>query len=99
MPSLGYQRLIRGKVIVRGTVAIDPPSLTTITKATVSITIAGVKTTDIVILEPPSTFEAGLVYQGCRAKAGGADVDISNPTAGTIDGASRTWTYKVIKTA
>jgi hypothetical protein len=97
MPSLGYQRILRGKVIVRGTVAIDPPSLTTGTKGTVSITIAGVKVTDIVILEPPVALEAGLVFQGVRAKAGGADVDIANPTAGTIDGASRTWGYKVIK--
>lgn len=99
MPSVGYQKAaLRGPLLKRGTVAIDPPSLTTGTKATVSITVAGVKSTDIVILEPPSTFEAGLVYQGCRAKAGGADVDISNPTAGTIDGASRNWTYKIIRT-
>ena len=98
MPSLGYARgPRRGPQIVRGTVTIDPPSLTTGTKNSVSVTIAGVKVTDIVILEPPSTLEAGLVYQGCRAKNGGADVDIANPTAGTIDGASKTWTYKIIK--
>ena len=99
MASVGYHRMLRGRVIKRGTIAVDPASLTTGTKTTVSLTIAGVNVNDIVILEPPVALEAGLVFQGCRAKSGGVDLDISNPTAGTIDGASRTWGYKIIKSA
>jgi hypothetical protein len=82
--------------ITTGNVSIDPPSILTGATATVSVTIAGVSANDIVTLEPPATLEAGLVPVAVRAKSGGADLDILNSTAGTIDGASRSWKYKVI---
>jgi hypothetical protein len=98
MASLGYRRgPNRGPQFQRGSVTVAPSSLTTGTKTTVSVAIAGVKTTDIVILEPPVGLEAGLVFQGVRAT--NTDIDISNPTAGTIAGASRSWGYKVFKSA
>ena len=81
-----------------GTIAVDPASLGAGALGTVSLTIAGVATTDIVVLEPAAALEATLVYRGCRVTA--ADtvvVDIVNVSAGTVDGASRTWTYKVLK--
>lgn len=99
MATVGFGRILRGPVIRRGTVSVNPASLTTGTKTTVSVAIAGVGVHDIVVLEPPALLEAGLVYQGCRATATGVDIDIANPTAGTIDGAALNWGYKIIKSA
>jgi hypothetical protein len=90
-----------GKIlgVASGTVAVDPANATAGTKVTTSVTIAGVTASDIVYLEPPSALEAGLVYLGCRAKTDGVDLDLYNPTAGAVNGASRTWTYKIIRLA
>lgn len=99
MATANYQKSpARGPQIRRGTVAIDPPSIGAGAVGTVSVTIAGVKATDIVSLEAPATLEAGLIPKTWRAKTNGVDLDILNYTGGAIDGASRTWTYKIQRT-
>lgn len=85
--------------LVTGTVTIDPASVAAGETGTVDVTIAGVDASDVVVLEPPATLEDGLVVKGVRAKAGGADLDLYNPTGGAVDAASADWTYKVIKFA
>ena len=100
MPALGYRRgPLRGPQIVRGTAAVDPASISAGAAGTASISITGLQATDIVVLEPPSTLEAGLVYRGCIVAAGSVTILLTNPTASPVDGASKTWSYKVIKTA
>lgn len=100
MASLGWRKgPIRGPQIVRGTAAVDPASIGAGAAGTASISITGLQATDIVVLEPPSALEAGLVYRGCVVAAGAVTILLTNPTAGSVDGTSRTWTYKVIKSA
>jgi len=98
MPSLGYRKgPARGPHILRGTISITPPSLTTGLITTSTITIAGAKSTDIVVLEPPDTLEAGIVPRGVTATNGGAKINWYNPTAGTVTGAAKTWSYKIYR--
>lgn len=101
-------QLTRGRIVVgesvfgglvSGTVAIDPPSVASGATETVDVTIAGVEATDVVVLEAPALLEDGLVVKGVRAKAGGVDLDLYNPTGGAVDGAELDWTYKVLKFA
>ena len=89
-------RFVHAVVPLSGIVSIDPPSIGAAAVATVSVTIAGVKASDIVLLEPPAALEATLSPKGWRAKDGGVDLDIYN-AAGTVDGTARNWTYKIIR--
>lgn len=79
-----------------GTVAVDPAEIAAGEKATVDVTISGLAATDLVVLEPPAALEDGILVVGCRAKAGGVDLDLYNATGGAVDAAEATWTYKAL---
>lgn len=84
----------RVRAVRSGTVAIDPPSIASATRGTATAAIAGVAPGDLVLLEPPATLEAGLLYVGHTVTAAGTvTVMLYNPTAAAVDGASRTWRY------
>ena len=100
MPSLGFSKgPRRGSQTAQGTVSVTPPSLTTGITGTVAIPIAGVKAKDIVVLEPPTALEAGLVFNGVIVGNGTVTALFYNPTAGTVTGIARNWTYKVLHRA
>lgn len=84
-----------------GEVVIDPPNIlanTTVDVAAIALPAGTAAVGDYVDVQAPATLEHGLVAQGARiAVADQLTVRISNVTAGPIDGAAKTWTYKVIK--
>lgn len=85
--------------IYKGTVAVDVASLLTVASADTSITITGAAVGDIVILNPPTTAAtAGLLV--CQAHVSATDTvkaRIYNSSGGTIDEASGTWYYTLIR--
>lgn len=85
--------------IVKGTVAVNPSSLTTGTGEILTVTLTGAAVGDAVILHPPAAgLTTGLLI--CQAYVSATDtvkVQIWNPTGGTIDEASANWIYTLIR--
>ncbi len=81
-----------------GTVSVDPPNINANTSATFTVTITGVQTGDLVFLTPPSGIEGELVFQGADVTAANTvTIRMRNVTGVAVDGASRTWSYMVIR--
>jgi len=81
-----------------GTVSVDPPSIVAGAAANVDVTVAGLKTTDYVLVMCIEDLEAGLVPVAAYVPA--ADtlrIRLYNPTAAAIDGAARTWAWFAFK--
>lgn len=86
--------------VMKGTIAVDPSSLLTLTSVDMSVTITGAATGDVVIMNPPATLEATLSFAGAYVSAANTvKVRITNHSAGTVDGASLTWTYAILRLA
>jgi hypothetical protein len=88
--------------VLRGTVAIDPASLGAGAKASSTATVVGLDPTTCFLVQftPPAALETGLVPIAARVSATDTiQVDLYNPTAAPIDGASRSWEYLIICTA
>lgn len=84
--------------ILTGTVSINPASIAATSRAATSVTIAGVKVGDTVVLEPPAALNDDLLYVGCRVTANDTvAVYLYNPTGGAIDDSARDWDYRVIR--
>ena len=82
-----------------GTVAIDPASLAATTRAATTFTLTGAKTTDIIIVNPPSTLNDDLLFVGAAVTAADTvSIYFYNPTASAIDQASATFSYCWIDT-
>ena len=82
-----------------GTVAIDPANLNATTRGATTFTLTGAATTDIIIVNPPSTLNDDLIF--CGAAVTAADtvtVYLYNPTAGSINQAAATFSYCWIDT-
>lgn len=84
------------KVVLSGTVTIDPPSLATGAIAEGDITITGVALGDRVDLYPPYDTQA-IMFQASPASANTVTVSWSSCNAGTIDLASGSWGYTVTR--
>ena len=82
-----------------GTVAIDPASLAATTKAATTFTLTGAATTDIIIINVPSTLNDDLLFVGAAVTAADTvSIYLYNPTATAIDQASATFSYCWIDT-
>ena len=82
-----------------GTVEIDPANLNATTRGATTFTLTGAATTDIIIVNPPSTLNDDLIF--CGAAVTAADevtVYLYNPTAGAINQAAATFSYCWIDT-
>lgn len=74
------------------TLVIDPASVATITTAEQDFTLTGLKVGDFVAVNKPSC-TAGLGIANARVKAADTlSITFVNPTAGSVDAASETWT-------
>src|SRR6187455_1900795 len=82
------------KVVLSGTLTIDPPSLTTGAFAEGDKTITGVKLGDKIDLYPPYDTQ-GIIYQASAQADDTITIAWSSCNAGTIDLASGTWGYTV----
>lgn len=87
-------------LVKTGTVAVDPASLLTATLNETAVTITGAAVGDIVIMNPPSALEATLAFAGAYVSATNTvKVRLANISAGTVDGASASWTYTLLRFA
>jgi len=78
--------------------AVDPASITNATSAETSVNIPGVNVGDIVIVNVPASLETGLVFSGVRVSAANTiALRLSCIAADPVDGASRTWVFKIFK--
>lgn len=97
MPRLGtIDDGVKGGQVEFGTFSVDPASLATATEVETAVTVTGAKVGDLVFASPIS-LDSGLEPKGVRVSAADTvQVAIRNNTAGTIDGAARTWQYILI---
>lgn len=77
------------------TASVDPASAATDAIANLDVTVTGVTTADTITLIPAVDLEAGVVPISAYAQAANTvRVRIANPTAGTVNGAAKTWTFR-----
>jgi len=82
------------KGYMKGTVSVDPPSIGAGAAVNVDVTISGLTTDHVVLLQIPAALEAGLVYGGCVVTAANTlRIRLANVTGLAIDGAALDWTY------
>ena len=82
-----------------GTVEIDPAAINATTRGGTTFTLTGAATTDIIIVNPPSTLNDDLIYCGAAVTATDTvTVYLYNPTAGSINQAAATFSYCWIDT-
>lgn len=83
--------------LISGSTTFDPPSMATVTGALSSgITVTGAALGDMVELFPPYDTQGVMAY-GFVSAANTIKISLFNPTGGTIDLASGSWGYKVIR--
>lgn len=83
--------------LVVASTTFDPPSLTTVTGAVSSgITVTGALLGDRVELFPPYDMQ-GIIAFGYVSAQDTVKISLFNPTGGTIDLASGSWTIHVIR--
>ena len=76
---------------------VDPASVATITTVEQTFTLNGVKVGDMIFANKPSC-TTGLGIAGVRATAANTvGVTFVNPTAGSVDAASETWNFLVVR--
>lgn len=78
-------------------VTYDPAAVSTITTAEQDVTVTGVKVGDMAFISKPS-LTAGVTIGNVRVKAADTvSVQWVNPTAGSINPASETYTLLIIR--
>lgn len=77
-----------------GTLSIDPGSIPASSRGFIDVTLTGVATGDIVILQPPNALDAGLVFGGCEVSATNTvKVFLANLTTSAVNDGSNDWRY------
>jgi hypothetical protein len=80
------------------TTTVDPASHTTGVSIDTTVASALIKAGDQVIPIPPAAFTAGIAVVGCHTIVDGSfKVRTTNASAGSIDPASATWTFVVLR--
>ena len=81
------------------TASVNPASIAANTRGATDFTVTGAKTTDIIVVNPPSDLEDDLLFVGAAITADNtATIYLYNPTASPIDGAAKTYSYLWIDT-
>ena len=85
--------------IVKGTISINPSSLTTFQVETLTLTITGAAVGDIVVLSPSATgFTSGIMMSNpWVSSANAVKCTILNATGGTLDESAATCYYTLIR--
>jgi hypothetical protein len=77
-----------------GTASVDPTSIAATTRGSVTFTLTGAKTTDIIIVNPPSDLNDDLIFCGATITAANTvSIFLYNPTGSAIDEGERTFKY------
>lgn len=84
--------------VKRGVVAVDPPSIATVSRGSAAVTVTGVKVGDIFIPDFQPAISDDLIFVGAKITANDTvTFYFYNPTAGAIDDAVQNWDYIWIK--
>jgi hypothetical protein len=85
--------------IILGTMTVDPPSIASAAIGEATVTVTGAAVGDIVEVSPPAAgLTAGLGVVGARVSASNTiKIRICNLSGGTVDEASGTWSYCLIR--
>ncbi len=77
-----------------GTASVDPASIAGTTRGSVTFTLTGAKTTDIIIVNPPADLNDDLLFVGAAISAADTvSIYLYNPTGSAINETSRTFSY------
>ncbi len=98
--NVGSRRSLPGsdiKCIKRGTFTLDPASIASAGQAVQTVTIAGLTTSDFVILNPPAALEALIVGQARVSAANTLVFTLANLSGAAVDAASGVWQYVAIR--
>jgi hypothetical protein len=77
-----------------GTASVDPASIPATSRGSVTFTLTGAKTTDVIIVNPPSDLNDDLIFCGAAVSAANTvSIYLYNPTASAIDDTARTFSY------
>jgi hypothetical protein len=85
----------RGPTLLRAEATVNPASAATDAIANLAVTVTGVLATDVVRALAPADLEAGVVCVAVTPTTNTVTLRLHNPTAGTVDGGAKTWTFLV----
>lgn len=88
------ERPTRGRT--RALVELDFGSISAGAVATADVAVDGARVGDFVVLGPPDSVDAGLVWSGFVSVDGTVTVRLLNTTGGSIDPAAADWKVGVI---
>ena len=85
--------------VIKGTIAIDPSSLTTFQVETLTLTITGAVVGDAVVINPASAgFTSGIMLSNPYVSSANAvKVTVLNATGGTLNESTANCTYTLIR--
>lgn len=83
--------------ITKGSVTINPASISSAAVGETSVTISGAAVGDTIILNAPAAIEAGCVWSSFVSATDTVKLRIANLSGGSLDCASATWDYCLIK--
>ena len=94
-------KVLMDRVDLWGEVSINPASLATGAEGETTVSIAAalpsgvsIAAGELVLVQPPSNLEAGLMVKSARISATNTlGVTLRNVSGGTVDGAALTWTF------
>jgi hypothetical protein len=73
---------------------LNPPSIATVSRGSVTFTLTGARAGDAIVVNPPAGLNDDLVFCGAAVTANDTvTVYLYNPTGGAIDDTAQTWTY------
>ena len=100
--AVGALQVGTGEMVYKidfGTASVDPASIAATTRSSVTFTLTGAETTDIIIVNPPADLNDDLIF--CGAAVSAADtvsIYLYNPTGSAINDTARTFSYVWIDT-
>jgi hypothetical protein len=84
--------------ILKGSFTVDVPSIAAAAVAELTVTVAGLTTSDVVAINPPAALETGLQVGAVRVSAANTlKFRVSNHSAGAVDAASATYAYTAVR--
>jgi len=83
--------------LIKGSVTINPASISSAAVGETSVTISGAAVGDTVVMNAPAAIEAGCVWSAYVSAANTVKLRIANLSGGALDCASASWDYCLIR--
>jgi hypothetical protein len=84
-------------VLIKGSVTINPASISSAAVGETSVTISGAAVGDTVIMNAPAAIESGCVWSSFVSATDTVKLRIANLSGGALDCASASWDYCIIR--